>query len=425
MSLISRPLLASVLLASTLLLAVLVTPTYAQFGDGGGGRGGGSGTGRRAEVTNHYSRYVVLQSPGGLSEATMQVVANELARALQESAGGERRKDAAEPPVGVTSIQLVDAQNSTGGFSNAPVGLDIRSLSIQIQFPSDEYDAEVLAGEWERVRERLESALRRMQVSIERRRVEEVETQRRAAEAYRLSTERMIADLSDRLEAIGDPGHVEQLRARLDAATAKISELSLDRVGVEARREAITHRIAELRRASDEASEDDALIVELEKIVAIRERQLELVRTMEGPGTTPPRDVVDAAESQVAAARVELLKAKRATASAAAGGALQELNNELSRLIVQLAEIDARTKGLESIKQSLREATSAGATVQASVLHERLAKLQGRLAEAEDSVEKLQSLDSSPPQQITITPLDEVLSLSGEEDSADAPNADP
>jgi hypothetical protein len=439
MSLIPRS-----LIASTLLLVTLTTPTFAQDGGRGGGFGGGGfggggfggggfgGGGRGGGFTGQplaggmlfgdaknpaYTRLVVLSNANDLSDTVRGLVAAELVNRSKNSDGTnglrELRAISLGQPMGV-AVQVGDLQLGDDSV--------IQALTIRLSAP-DADDAELsesdeahFAALWEQSREELQEALRHAQRRITGQKAEGRIRELRLLEERLALTEAELPNVIHELEISGEHGSPGQLRKQLDDATAMLSELTLDRVSVEARREAIIERIDVLRKTGDEASESDPLIAELEKIQTIRERQLQAVRNLSAAGQASSTELNDA-ETEMARARVELLKAKRAATAEAAGGMLLELNNELSRLIVRLAEIDARSKALDPMIDTLREATSVRTTTKAKLLEEKLTGLHARLENIEDRRAILESESDPPAKEITITPLNEALLLSAPEEN--------
>jgi DNA repair exonuclease SbcCD ATPase subunit len=376
---------------SFLLLVMIATPCLAQFGGVRGGRGA-------------YSRNVVLQRTAGLSDPMMRLVANELARSLQKRMGQRQTGDLQE------LYLMPAAEDGFGGGFQGPESLQIRSLGVQVHVGDEAYDETLAERQWDNARQKLQDALRAAQRRMIEREVEAYQRKRDSLAAKLQETKQRINDTISSLEALGAEDSISELRKQLVSTTAMLRELELDRVSAQARREAIVQRIDELREASAKASDSDPLTAELEKIEGIRARQLQGVRDLHAAGQTSASELNEA-ETEMARARVELLKAKRAATAEAAGGVLHELNNELSHLIVRLAEIDARTKALKTSLDKLRDATSIETVAQREELDETLEMLQEQLATLTVNLSKLESDGAPAPEEITIMPLDEALSL--------------
>jgi hypothetical protein len=408
MSLISRLLLASMLF--------LAAPAFAQFG-GGGGRGGGP---PERNLSASYDKYVLVENGADVPEQVRHIIAAELVRTLKKGSAQERA-------VGdLISLSLNSMPVVTPGFGGEPYGAhlnqtmgdnaEVKALSIRVYMPDDAYDESLLPKRWEDARQKLQTALRNAQQKINNQRQRDHVDKASGIEDRLGAAQVELARVIEEIEAAEQQGSPEQLRNHLESARNTLSELALHRVSAEARREAIVARIDELRGKSEDAAASDPLIEELEKIVAIRERQLQAVRDLREAGTIPT-DAISDAETEMANARVELLKARRAAMADAAGGVVQELNNELSRLIVQLAELDARSKALHEQVENLRVATSVSATTRADQLNHKLMVLQRRVAELEEAKAQLESQAPPTTEEITITPLDEALSLSGDDEA--------
>lgn len=395
------------------LLAATATPCDAQFG----GRGGGFGGSRRGDAST-LTHHVVLGHAEGLSEATMRLVAGELSRRWLTSEENESLGDFFR----INLMPFMDEGGSgfDGGGGNVD-GLMIRSLAVEVRMPDAQYDGVLLEQRWQDARHELQAALRRAQQRIIQQREEARAAARRALADQRNRLEAELRTVIDDLEkSSGGGGSPEQLREQFDDTRSMLRELSLDRVSVEARREAIEERIDELRKNADVAAESDPMIAELLKIQEIRERQLEAARTLNATGRSANSELAQA-EADMAHARIEFLKAQRAAAEQASGGVLRELNNELSNLIVRAAEIEARTQALDESAEILADQTSVRTTARREALQQKLKLLQQRLAQVEIDQAELESQDNEPPQEITIQSLDEALGLGVDAEEEESP----
>jgi hypothetical protein len=382
--------------AALLLIALNTAPCQAQFG---GGRGGGG----------RASRNVLLERTGGLSETTMRLVEDELTESLHRKNGEEHVGE-------VRALYTTPPKRVGKETYGAPEPLEIRALVVEIHVTDEPYDDALVKQRWDEARNMLEGALRSAQRRMLEREVNAYERKLALIRSGIDQTKREIEQAIHELEAMGIDGSPEQLNAQLDGVRTMLRELALNRVSAQARREAIELRIDELRKTAQEATDNDPLLAELERIEAIRERQLQATRDLNAAGQARISSLNDA-ETELARARVEVLKAKRAAMAEAEGGVLKELNNELSHLFVQLAEIDARTKALEASAADLRDATSVGSTAARDTRERRLAALQNRLAQLENDQAELEAQGPPVAEEIKITPLDEALSLGGENET--------
>jgi hypothetical protein len=413
MSLITRG-----LIASTLLTFAIASTTFAQDDRGGGGFGGRfsgellAGGFLFGDAKNPaYTRMVVLDNAEVLPEAVRGLVAAELVHRLKNAKGDSRMRDlqaiSLGPPMGVP-IQ---------GFGDLKLGDNsvIQGLTVQFNIPNgdgdlSEVDEAQFAKLWEQSRTNLQMALRAAQQRIVRQKDEDFQKKRDDVAHRLVQTEAALSDALRRLAEVDADSSPRQLRDQLASTTATLRELELDRVSAEARREAISVRIDELRREAMKDSQDNPLIEELEKVAEIRERQLKVMREAVEGGVVSEGDLARP-EVELATARVDVLKAKRDATAAAAGGVLHELNNEISHLIVRLAEIDARTHALQTTADELRAATSVEAVANRESLQRRVTSLQDLLEQVQAKFAELEAQGAGGSAEITITPLDEALSL--------------
>ncbi len=379
-------------------------PCMAQFG-------GGVDAPPRDANTSRLTRSVLLKNAAGVNEITMGQIAAELSRTWRVKESGKLGD--------LLSVSLAPAMTD-GTFNSGDYGgLRIRSLSVNVTMPDDQYDGELLERRWQDARKELQGALQAAQRTMVQQQEEARSRAREANDAQRARLNAECAEIYQLLEeAGGTEGSPEKLREQLDETNSMLRQLALDRVSMEARRQAIEERVDELLKLAHEAEESDPIIVELLKIQEIRQQQLENVRMRHSVGQATPAEV-NQAEADMANARIDLLKAQRGAADRASGGVLEKLNNELSNLIVQLAEIDARTGALEKLASHLRDQTSVEVTTQRAMLVERLSLLKGELARVQA---KQLDLSDQPPigiESLSITPLDEALGL-----GADAGNGE-
>jgi len=197
-------------------------------------------------------------------------------------------------------------------------------------------------------------------------------------------------------------------RAQFDAGASKRQELELERVGVAARREAIEERIDDLRKIDAESAKDDPVIAELRKLVDIREEQLANVNALHEAGqmAASARDMRDA-QAEVAHARIEMLRAERVAGEAANGPLLRELNNELSKLIIRDAELQAMRDAVE--EQTMKFKDLIESADERALLAQRAEALRSVIGVVEGKVRELRNDANQPQGPITIKPLADAL----------------
>ncbi len=396
--------------AAFVLLAGFPTACEAQFGGGGGGGFGGP---PRDANSSRLTRNVLLKDAAGLSENTMRLIAAELSRTW--------RVKETEELGDLLSVSLMPGMGDGSYGDGDSDELRIRSLSVHVTMPDDQYNGELLERRWQDARKQLQDALQAAQrTMVQKQRNSRLRAQQ-ANDRLHARVDYAYVDVIKSLEeAGGTEGSSDKFREQLDQTNSMLRELALDRVSVQARREAIEERVDELLKLANEAEESDPIISELQKIQEIRQQQLENARMRHSAGGSATAAEVSHAEADMANARIDLLKAQRAAADRASGGALEKFNDELSELIVRLAEIDARTGALEKLAEQLRDKTSVEVTTRRAVLVERLSMLKGELARVRATQLDLDDMPDIGTESLSITPLDEALGLGA--DAGDGEN---
>jgi hypothetical protein len=215
----------------------------------------------------------------------------------------------------------------------------------------------------------------------------EKELQRVAKLAYDAQQERATRELNDRkrerdfklfnqaaqlthevamLEAETAGTDRESLAKAIAEAVSNQRGLQLESAGIQARREAIEKRIDDLRAIAQEKG--DPIVSELKKIVAIREQERRHLETAneKTPGAIAQGQFLEA-DGRIAEAKIELLRAQREAEDRLSGGALRELNNELSKLLVEAAKVAGQQKQLEQIIAELRKQVVSTAQASATL----------------------------------------------------------
>jgi hypothetical protein len=353
-----------------------------------------------------FVREVIVEGRGELSRELIGVVYRTVNRRLAKAA---KQQDGDLELLGVelsNSYRLVD--------------MDIGKLTITCLDKGQEESRQERMGKlWAAARQELELALRKVQQTSRNRQQAARERALGRIVEQRESYERERASVIDRLEAIGRRAAPEQMLQQLSQAENQLNELELNRVGLEARRGAIDERIDYLREAAAKVADDDPIVGELEKIVGIREQQLERVQSLYDVGGTVTEGEVREVEAKVAEARIELLKSKRRGADCQNGGVLAQLNDELSTLFVEDAEQRARQKALEQVVAELRDQTDVSERSQVESLEQKLKQLNELVNQTENELVAAQLDAGAPMEEISIRPLEDVLLPEGEPQESD------
>jgi archaellum component FlaC len=385
-----------VIVAAAMML--ISEPCFAQFGGGGGAFGGGFG-GRGPE----FMREVILEGDNTASAELIMLVCRTI------SARMESERDP-EQAIGLRAVGLA--------FMGANVGDDIGVYNLMISYVvkddhewEDADDARLLEL-WEEARKEVERALRALQqTAVEGRRSRLNERERRL-DVQRHNATVELSEALNRMEELGAGDYVaaggsqQQLEQQLAESVTLLRQLDLDRVSLVARRAAIEERVDELREAAGRDLETDPVVEQLEKIVQIREEQLAATRTLHDVGQAVATEL-KAVEYELAQARIELFKAERAAVEQAHGAILRDLNDELSKLFVDAAELNARIEALGQIVAELRERTSVEVRVETATLEMQVNSLRERLSHVESELADLDDVEDA--EQISLRPLEEAL----------------
>lgn len=153
----------------------------------------------------------------------------------------------------------------------------------------------------------------------------------------------IIAQLRDELRQRSGFADVtpEGIQRALSEMDQQLRKLQLDMVGQSARQKALEAATAKAAKLAEERMNQDAVAAELEKIVAARLREVELLRKLAQNGRETPA-AVNAAEAAVAEARARLLERREHSARGGGADLLMELNRELLMLTINAAETSAR-----------------------------------------------------------------------------------
>lgn len=385
---------AKLLLATAATLAIQHA-CWAQFGGGLGGRGAG----------NHVRVGHVLIEGGG-------DVSHEVKMLLTAAIPEKLRRQVADKPDAPSSPDWIDLNLGQGKLSeDAEIGL----LGVEWEHReiSDEEAEKLLDQGWEAARSELERTLRSVQqIARESRRRQVLgEEQELAQQLSDLQSDHEKTLEQLREYQIASSGSRENLLKSLAEMTANQGELQLQRVGVEARRQAIETQIDELRSKAGENAVSDKIVAELQSIVAVRETQLKLAKGLHDAGRTIDLELAHA-EAALAEAKIEAMRAAQMADEKRHGGALKELNDELMRLVVQVAETKAQGTGLEEIVSKLKEQLGDSVKTEAEMasLQQRLNAILNRRGEVEEKLrEKTREAAMPAGAEVTVRSLDKEL----------------
>lgn len=395
-----------------------------------------------------------MEHGGGMNNVMLEPVRTIIARRLAAKAKAEQGGDY-PLPYDVQFHARADADRH----------LPRRVYSLQVMWQGKSYSEEDGLRFWEAARQELEKRLRVVQ-----RQTHEPSEQQWAEEQQRI--EQAYIEARQRLDGIAkammvetDGRDVAQLRNDLQQALGQQRQLHLQRIGVQARRRAIEARIDELREVAGKVVEDDPILREMQALVEIQEQRLAIMRT-DSPDIRKFREIVatlhrqiddylrlqkedwdreqdvkfqqlqqvlrdeevrladwsakaareepatpdyQLAKSQLVEARIALLKAQRDAAERAQGTVLAELNNELSTLIVEAAELDEKSKALKELVAQLGGQASPRKVADVELLQAELRDAQVAVGNARQTMLAHAAQPRPTLEQITIRPLEEAL----------------
>jgi hypothetical protein len=376
--------LATLLSAVTVAIALdaIASPAVAQFAD-----------------NQQYGGQVLIESRGGLSDSAIGAVSRLVAQRLTKEAAQR------EPAVIWGAINL--------GTSGAQLGADASMGNFTIVVAgTTAFDDEQLRTLWDEARQAMQKSLRIVQQRTLAAQALQTTRQRDNLNLRRAQALRNLEQKIQQLETLdGSSNSQEQIEQQLGAAVNLLRQIQLDRVGIDARRKAIDERIDYLRKFAEAETAVDPVITELRKIVAIREEQLANANELVKQRVTSRKEILPI-DAELAQARIELFRAQRGAADQTAGAILQELNNDLSKLFVQDAELKARGDALENTVKELSARASVAVRTEIAGLQQSVKSLRERLAGIDDQAAELENKMPVPGAdvgKITIRPLEEAL----------------
>lgn len=179
-----------------------------------------------------------------------------------------------------------------------------------------------------------------------------------ASEQASAEAQQRLKDLQTRqqelLEAAGRGDlNRERLAEEQTELEMRLRDLQLRLVSQHARQTALSEQIARLGREIGENVETNAAVTELAKIVQLRERACATALERQKAGLVPQQEVDDQ-EEHLARARAELAQQRQATAQAAGGALLADLNRSLLQQSVDLAETEAERGAVAQLLAEMR-----------------------------------------------------------------------
>lgn len=173
-----------------------------------------------------------------------------------------------------------------------------------------------------------------------------------------------------------DVTRIDALNSSISVLGERRSGLELDLVGARARREAITQQLARLAKEIEAAMQTSPVLKELQTIVGLRQKRLELLQEGQKQGKVSGAEVNDAEEA-LARARADFAQQQFGVAQAIGANLLSKLNDDLVTVTIQSAESEAL---LAWVTQEIGRLTAA------RVLAERYANEAGLPPDADQVI---------------------------------------
>jgi chromosome segregation ATPase len=209
---------------------------------------------------------------------------------------------------------------------------------------------------------------------------------REQAAADLLERRRQVQALTGLVEVT--PESVRQVISRLQEQR---EELELDAAGAQGRRQALEEAVASLSTRLKARAPVDAVVATLQKVVDVRQAQLQRLQQLYKQGAVPSSEL-DAAEASVATAQADVAAAQQRVAGGTAAEPLDAWNRQLLELGVSDAERQARLKFIEKRLAQFSDALQA--VDQMEQQRASLDAAQSEVAASEADLRRLREMDS-------------------------------
>jgi chromosome segregation ATPase len=297
-----------------------------------------------------HEAYVIQVGGGHMSQNVINILAGQLK---------PRLPDWGDVPPAKVAVQYQSDQMGA---------LPLLKLSVQAEERAGLRNEQRRHELWDLARRQLEQEMQRVAKLTFETQFAQLEQELNKQQVERKKLEEQTAKLIEQiamLEAETAGTDRESLAKAIAEAVSNQRGLQLEAAGIQARREAIEKRIDELRMEA--GARGDSVAEELEKVVELRIKAKEVLEEMVATGRGSKSKLLEA-ESAVAEAKIEWLRAQRDAENRIGGGALRELNNELSKLLVEAAKVSGQQKQLEQIIAELRKQVVSTAQASATLL---------------------------------------------------------
>jgi hypothetical protein len=188
--------------------------------------------------------------------------------------------------------------------------------------------------------------------------------------------------------------------ADISALTRDLDEqtlhMKLDVAALSAERDVLAKTVAQMNADAEQKAHDDPVAIELQKIVDLREKKLELLQALQKVGGNQSATESSDAETSAAEAQVQLLERREAVERAAGGDELADLQKQLVQAEVNLAQDMARVDAIGKESDELNKALDLGTGIDAppagvDISDARLAEIRRELGEIPNAVVRVVS----------------------------------
>lgn len=147
----------------------------------------------------------------------------------------------------------------------------------------------------------------------------------------------------------------EAIRQMIQKLQQQREQLALDAAGARGRKQGLEEAINKISRQVEKRVESDAVVEQLQKVAAVRERQWERVKALNAQGVASAEDM-GAAEVAMAEAQAQVATARQhAVGSGGANEALDGWNREMTNVSVEAAEREQRQNYIDSELQKFAQ----------------------------------------------------------------------
>ncbi len=233
-----------------------------------------------------------------------------------------------------------------------PTGQPGEPIRMDLELNIDDKAQPVAQEFLDKMIEELPHAINDVQRSPLQRQLEAMDLQVKQADADRQRN----ADLNRELRNLGiadrTPQGIQTLAHNLDEQR---QQLTLETAALSAQLDALQNAVAKIVAAANSTADQDPVAKELQTIVDVKEKKLEVLRSMSKTGQVPASDAADA-EASAAESRVQLLERREAVVRAAGGDALADFKKQTVVLEVTVAQDKAKLAAIEEQSSSVNQA---------------------------------------------------------------------